>query len=529
VSQPPQEPPPDPPQALGVWRSLLAVARSRRLASVALLSFPSGLPLGLVWLAVPTWMKNAGVDIKVVGLFTLAQAPWSFKMVWAPLMDRFPLPLLGRKRGWILLSQVALLALSLWLAAAAGGPLDVRLVGLICVAIAFASATHDVAYDAYAVEVLRREEHGVAVGARLMFYRAAMWISGRLSITAAGWSSWSFVNFVLSFAYLPGLLVTWLAPEPEAPPPPPRTLRAAVWEPFVGFLAKHRALEILAFVVLYKLSDNLTQALTGPFLVERGYNLFDVGVAAGTVGLIAIVLGTFLGGILTQAIGLGPALWISGFLQIFSNLGYAVVAAIPVNRPAMYLSQAFEYSTTGMGNGAFGVLLLRLTQKRFSATQFALLSSLFSIPRILAGPPAGLLADTIGWRDFFLLTLAAGVPGMVMLARFVPWGMRDPDFEVAAPPSRRPMSRWAIGLWAAASGAVCAALGVLTMALLAAIRSQRAHQGFDWGGQVVRVLHPGGLGDWTTVGGIGLLSLIVALAAAATLAARHNPRVASEG
>ena len=236
------------------WESLRKVARSWRLAAVALLSFSSGLPLGLVWVAIPTWMASVGVDIKVIGLFSLAQAPWTFKVLWAPLMDRYPIPLLGRKRGFILVSQGGLLLTGLWLAAESDAP-QAALIGFITLAIAFASATQDVAYDAYTVEVLRPDEHGPAVGARVALYRAAMWISGRLTFTLAAWVGWPIVNLVTALLYLPAAVVTWFAPEPERPPTPPQSLREAVFEPFVGLLAQHRALEILAFVVLYKLSD----------------------------------------------------------------------------------------------------------------------------------------------------------------------------------------------------------------------------------------------------------------------------------
>lgn len=514
---------------LTTWESLKAAAGSWRLGAVALLSFSSGLPLGLVWLAIPAWMTQIGVDIKVVGLFTLVQAPWTFKVLWAPVVDRYPLPLLGRKRGWILLSQAVLLGLGLWLSAVSSPPEPVGLIGVICLATAVASATQDIAYDAYTVEVLRKEEQSFVVAARFAAYRVAMWISGRLSITLAAVFSWAAVNLWLALVYLPAMLVTWRAPEPEALPPAPRTLRQALWEPFVGLLARHRALEILAFVVLYKLSDNLTQALTGPFLIQTGYSAWDVGVGAGTVSLFAMIAGTFLGGLLIQVRGLGPGLWISGFLQIFSNLGYAVVAMVGVNRPAMYGAQAFEYVATGMGSAAFGVLLLRLTEKRFSATQFALLSSLFGIPRVLAGPPAGLLADAIGWRDFFVLTIPFGVPGMMMLQRFAPWGVRDPAFPVAALARRRPLSRWAVAGWGILTALATWAGGVLTLAALAATRSHRSGQGFDLALQVLHLLAPRSPGDWVSLIGTGVLAAATALLTAAALVARRGIRRAGAG
>lgn len=512
--------------SLGTWASLALVARSWRLASVALLSFWSGLPLGLVWIAIPTWLTQAGVDIKVVGLFTLAQAPWSFKFLWSPLMDRYPVPLLGRRRGWILVSQAALLALGLVLAGVSDHPDAVWVIGAVALATALASATQDVAIDGYTVEVLRANEHGAAVGARTALYRAAMFVAGGAITIAATWS-WPTTNLVLALLYLPALVVTWKAPEPDVPAPTPPSLKEAVWGPFVGFLAQHRALEILAFVVLYKLSDNLTQALTRPFLVQVGFDPVDVGVATATIGLAGTLVGTFVGGVLTGTLGLGRALWLFGFLQIVSNLGYALVAHVGVNRPVMYAAQAFEMGCTGLGNGAFGVLLLRLTEKRFSATQYALLSSLFSLPRVMGGPVAGLAADAIGWRDFFVLTLFTGIPGLVMLWRFVPWGASDPEFHVAAARTGEPVSRGALVGRASAAGLAALAGGLLTVALVEAVRSHRAKKGFDLAGQVAALLVPSGLAAWTSLAGTVVFGLTVGLGTAALIAARRGVTRAS--
>ena len=518
---------------LDTWQSIVAVAKSWRLLSVSLLSFASGLPLGLVWIAIPTWMAQAGIDIKVIGLFTLAQAPWSFKFLWSPLMDRYPLPLLGRKRGWILLSQVALFGLGLWLAGVPPSADAVWIIGAIALVTGFAAASQDIAYDAYTVEVLRKEEQGAAVGARIALYRAAMYVSGGLAITLAALYSWKLVNLLLALCYVPFLWVTWRAPEPEAVPEAPRTLRDAVWGPFVGFLAQHRAVEILAFVMLYKLSENLAQALTRPFLVQMGFNAVDVGVATATIGLVAILAGTFLGGLLTNTLGLGRALWIFGVIQTTAHLGYAAVAQVGVNRPLMYAAQAFEMAAGGMGTGAFSVLLLRLTQKRFSATQYALLSSLFSLPRILAGPVAGIIADKLGWRDFFILTVFTGIPGLMMLHRFVPWGMREPVFNVEAPRTGAPVTKGALVARAVAAGVAAMVGGFLLTALLGALRSLRAKKGFDFLGQLGAVLSPSGLSEWTTFVGIVLLGVTAALTTAALLAARRgivaSPAVARPG
>jgi PAT family beta-lactamase induction signal transducer AmpG len=512
----------------GYGTGLRKVAGSWRLLSVVLLSFSSGLPLGVVWFAIPAWMAREGVDIKVIGLFTLAQAPWSFKLLWSPWMDRFPPPFLGRKRGWTLIGQVALFAVTLWLAGVSSHPEAVWVIGALALAIAFASATQDIALDAYAVEVLHRDEQGFASGARTAFYRAAMLVAGGASITLAAETSWTFVNLVLALLYLPFMVVTVMAPEPESLPAPPRTLKEAVWGPFVGFLAQHRSLEILAFVVLYKLGDNLTQSLTGPFLIQTGFNDFDVGVARTTIGQAAAIGGTLIGGILTDRMGLGRALWVFGFLQLVSNLGYAAVAHVGVNRPLMYGAQAFELGSSGLGQGAFGVLLLRLTQKRFSATQYALLSSLFTLPRILAGPVTGVLADTMGWRDFFVLTVIFGVPGMVMLARFVPWGVRDVEFEVQAPARGKPLTRRALVARAGVGAFVTLLVGLAATAAVGGLAALKAGRGFAVLPALAAVASPSGVAQWTSTVGLVVLAGLGGLATAATLAARRGIAPASE-
>ena len=407
-------------QALSSWRT----------AAVSLLSFASGLPLGLVLIAIPDWMRTIGVDIRLVGLFTLTQAPWTFKVFWAPVLERYSPPWLGRRRGWTALMQVALLLGTLGLAGVGQHPQALWVVGALSLAIACASATQDIAIDAYAVEVLRPAEQGVAVGARTAIYRAAMYVSGGLSITLAGHYSWPLVNVGLALLYLPLLVITYKAPEPEEPLVAPHNWSQAVWLPLRGVWQRHRALEILAFVCLYKLGDNLAGALLRPFLIDLGYSTFDRGVTLATVGLVATLAGTFLGGILTTLTGLGHALWIGGFLQILSNIGYVLLADSGVNRPLLIAAMTVENLTQGLGTGAFSVLLLRLTQKRFSATQYALFSSLFGLPRLWAGPISGFLIAALGWKTFFWLTMLAGIPGLLLLQRFAPFGVREPALDV---------------------------------------------------------------------------------------------------
>ena len=507
------------------WQTVWLAMRSWRTASVSLLSFSSGLPLGLVWIAIPTWLARADVDIKIIGLFTLAQAPWTFKFLWSPLMDRYALPLpLGRKLGWTLFWQLLLLITTLTLGGVATHPDAIWMIGALTLAIAFASASQDIAVDAYAVEVLQPHEQGVAVGARIAIYRAAMFVAGGLAITLAGLWSWSLLFVLIALLYLPMMVVTWLAPKTEMDrAPPPQSLRAAVWEPFVGFLSKPRALELLAFVVLYKLADNLGGALVRPFLVQVGFNDFDVGIATATIGLIAALVGTFIGGALTTTMGLGHALWVFGALQILSNFGYVLIAEFGVNRPLMYGAMGFESITTGMGTGAFSVLLLRMTQKEFSATQYALFSSLFALPRILAGPVTGVMVDAMGWQEFFIATIVIGVPGMIMLHRFSPIGVRDPQLESAATKPRKKLRRNALVLRGLIGGAIGIVIAVLAVASIDAMKKLQHAPGthFDLISPLADLFHPHSVNDWVILSGIFLFGAIVALATAATAAARR--------
>jgi len=505
----------------GLWQAM----RSWRTASVALLSFASGLPLGLVWIAIPDWMRSSGVDIRIVGLTTLAQAPWSFKVLWSPLMDRYALPIFGRRRGWALAAQVALFALTLMLGGVGDHPDAPWIVIALALAIAFAAATQDIAIDAYAVDVLRPDEQGVVVGARIAIYRAAMFIAGSLAITLAGRYSWPAVCAGLALAYLPLMLVTAAAPEPERGPAPPTSLREAVWQPILDVLARHRALEILAFVVLYKLADNLAQSLTRPFLVDRGYDDVARGVALGSVSLVSTLAGTALGGITTSLIGLGHALWIFGGLQVFSNIGYVLLARSPANLPLMYAANGFEQLTSGLGTGAFSVLLLRLTEKRFSATQYALFSSLFGLPRLVSGPICGAMVDAVGWEAFYWFTIACGVPGLVLLARFVPPGVRDlPQYEVRATPEIGASGRrlFLPGVVTAVATFAAATLGAALLLVLKGARTGGDPVGLS--SALSATLIPATMADWIQLAGIIVMAALAGLLGAAAAAVRtRNP------
>jgi PAT family beta-lactamase induction signal transducer AmpG len=498
--------------------------RSKRTAYVVLQQFASGLPLGLVWVAIPDWMRDIGVDIRVVGLLTLAQAPWTFKVLWAPLMDRYVPPFWGRRRGWMAVTQVALLALGLMMAGVGARPDAIWVVGALAMAIALAAASQDIAIDAYAVEVLRKDEQGAAAGARAAMYRAAYSLAGSIAISLAARLGWPMVNVLLALVFVPMLVITWKSPEPEMQYPPPPTLREAVWQPFLSFLTRPQALEILAFVVLYKLSDQLTQSLTRPFLIDMGYNADQRGIAVGLITLTTTMVGAVFGGWVTTLAGLGHALWVFGFLQLFSYLGYYVLSILGSPRPvALYAATGFELLASGMGTGAFAVLLLRLTEKRFSATQYALFSSLFALPRVAAGPITGFAVNAIGWPTFFLSTLVIGLPGLVMLHRFVPIGVREPNFEIESKPEPAAVSGLlGPGLVAAVGLTVVAGVIVAVLDAMQATR-RTPPAAFDMSAAMWRLLQPADVGGWLQVAGILAFALVGGLFIAATRAKRARP------
>jgi PAT family beta-lactamase induction signal transducer AmpG len=509
------------------FAALVSALRSRRTAVVALQSFASGLPLGIVWNAIPDWMRDIGVDLRVVGLLTLAQAPWTFKVLWAPLVDRYTPPFWGRRRGWMALTQVALFALGLLLAGVGERPEAIWVVGAIALAMGIASATQDIAIDAYAVEALHKDEQGAAAGVRTAFYRAALLLAGGASISLAARIGWPTVNALMACVYLPLLFVTWYSPEPELTAPPPRTLRDAVWQPFSSFFTRPRALEILAFVVLYKFSDQLTQSLTRPFLIDMGYGADQRGLALATIGVFGLVIGALIGGWGTTVMGLGHSLWAFGFLQLFSNFGYYVLAILGgPSAPVMYAATGIENLTSGMGTGAFSVLLLRLTERRFSATQYALFSSLLALPRMAAGPITGFTVTAVGWPTFYIIATVVGIPGLMMLARFVPIGVREPVLdtgeggETSAPPPG------GLAVPSLAAGAALLVAAVLVVAGLDAMQGMRTNPGagFGYGPAVMRLLAPSSLGEWVTSAGLLSFAAVGGVAVAASRGRRAQAR-----
>ena len=403
-------------------KNYLTIFTNRRVGVVLLLGFASGLPLALTGGTLQAWMTTAGVDLKTIGIFTLVGLPYTLKFLWAPLMDRFVPPWLGRRRGWMIATQVALM---LGIAAMGVGSPQHALWALAALAlfVAFTSASQDIAFDAYRADVLRPVERGAGAAVSVFGYRIAMLVSGAGALIMADFLDWRTTYLILAGLMTVGVLATLWGPEPEQQVVPPRTLQEAVWGPLQEFFTRYSVsagLGILILIVLYKLGDAFAGTLSTAFLLRGvGFSLSEVGTVNKALGLAALLLGALFGGVLMSKLGLYRSLMIFGILQAVSNLSFMVLAWVGKSYVMLVTAVVFEQVTGGMGTAAFVALLMALCNHRYTATQFALFSALAAFGRQYLGPPAGLLADSLGWVTFFFITMLAALPGLWLL-----WKMR---------------------------------------------------------------------------------------------------------
>jgi PAT family beta-lactamase induction signal transducer AmpG len=394
------------------FRELVA---NPRVAAALTLGFASGLPFNLPDSTLQAWLATLDLDIKTIGWLTLVGAPYAFKFLWAPVLDRYAVPLLGRRRGWMLVLQLALAGLIALLGLQAPGE-AIYAVAAIGLLIAFASATQDIVIDAYRADTLRPEERGVGSTATQVGYRAATWITGALALILGDVIGWRSTYLLMAGLMAACVALTWLAPEPERVAAPPRTLAAAVMDPLREFLDRPGAWALLALIVLYKFGDAFALKLVTAFLIKGvGFTALEVGAISKTVVIVLTLLGTFAGGLLLARIGLFRALLFFGVLQALTNLLYAALAAAGKDTTLMVLALGFDNFAGGMGAAAFVAFLMALCDARFSAFQYALLSALASVARNFLGPPAAFVVDAVGWSSFFLLTFVTALPGLVLL------------------------------------------------------------------------------------------------------------------
>jgi len=393
-----------------------AVFRSRKILVLLLLGFSSGLPLALTGGTLQAWLTVKGVDLTTIGLFALVGQPYTYKFLWAPLMDRYSIPLLGRRRGWLVVTQLALLGAITWMGTLSPQDSPWLLAGL-ALAVAFLSSSQDIVSDAYRTDILGAEERGAGAAVSVFGYRIAMLVSGGLAlILADSWLGWTGTYWLMAALMLVGVVAVWFAEEPAAPPRAPRTLQQAVSEPMQEFFARDGAWLLLLLIILYKLGDAFAGSLSTAFLIRGpGFSLTEVGLVNKWLGVAATILGALAGGAMMARLRLYRSLLLFGVLQAVTNLGYMALALAGKSYLLMIAAVAAENLCGGMGTAAFVALLMAMCDRRHSATQYALLSALAALGRVYVGPAAGEMAKTLGWPEFFLFTFLIALPGVAML------------------------------------------------------------------------------------------------------------------
>jgi PAT family beta-lactamase induction signal transducer AmpG len=395
----------------------LQVFRSRRIATVLFLGFSSGLPLALTGGTLQAWMTVAGVDLRTIGIFALAGLPYTLKFVWSPLLDRFMPPFLGRRRGWILIAQLCLIA-GISAMAFSSPQLSPVTMGVIALLIAFASASQDIVVDAYRTDVLHDKERGIGAAVFVMGYRIAMIVSGAVALILSDRIGWRSTYLLMATIMIACMTAAVMGPEPDESVAPPGSLREAVWGPLKDFFSRNSAFMLLLVIVLYKLGDAYAGTLTTAFLIRGlGFTPTAVGTINKGLGLVSLIAGALFGGTLMIRFGLYKALMFFGVLQAASILSFMVLAMTGKSYLMMFFAVALENLCGGMGTAAFVSLLMALCSQRYSATQYALLSSLAALGRIFVAPSSGYVVELVGWPKFFLFASISAIPGLLLLRR----------------------------------------------------------------------------------------------------------------
>lgn len=396
---------------------------NRRTLICVFTGFTSGLPLYILIQLVPAWLRSEGIGLAEIGFFSLIGFPYTWKFIWSPIMDRYTLPFLGRRRGWMLVTQLALTA-----SIAAMGYLQpefsIWAIAYLAAGVAFFSASQDIVLDAYRRELLPDMELGLGNAVHVQAYRLAGLVPGSLALILSDHISWHAVFLVVAAFMVIGILLTLSIDEPTRHPAAPQTIKEAVIEPFREFIGRtglSQALLVLAFLFLYKLGDNMATALQTPFYIDLGFSRTQIGTVAKFASLIAVIVGGTVGGLVMVKLSINRALWLFGFVQIISILGFAVLSEVGDNLWMLGAATAFEYLGVGLGGAALVAFMARSTNPAFAATQFALFTALAAVPRIFANATTGVIVEQVGWTNFFLLCTALAIPGMLLLFKVAPW------------------------------------------------------------------------------------------------------------
>lgn len=384
--------------------------------------FSSGLPLYILVSLLPAWLRSEGVNLKAIGLFALINLPFTWKFLWAPFFDRY-IPPLGRRRGWLIISQVLLLV-SIPVFGAFNPKLDIWTIAYLATVVAFFSASQDIVLDAYRRELLIDNELGLGNAVHVNAYKIAGLIPGSLSLILADHMAWSSVFMITALFMLPGILMTIFVTEPALKSGAPKTLKAAVVEPFNEFIGRNglnSALLILAFIFLYKLGDSMATALATPFYLDMGFSKTEIGLIAKNAGLWPSVIGGLLGGVWMFKLGINRALWIFGVVQMIAILGFAWLATVGHSLLWLGVVIGVEAFGVGLGTAAFVAYIAHTTHPLYTATQFALFTSLAAVPRTFANAATGYMVENLGWFRFFILCFILAIPGMLLLMKIAPW------------------------------------------------------------------------------------------------------------
>ena len=405
------------------WRAFL----NKRMLICVFIGFTSGLPLFTLVYLVQAWLRTEGVNLKEIGLFALIQFPYTWKFIWAPLMDRY-VPRLpgwrpGRRRGWMIVTQL-LVAVAIGALGFVSPKDEIWTVAALTALVAFFGASQDIAIDAYRRELPADTEQGLGNAVFVNAYKIAALVPGSLGLILADHLPWSAVFLVTAAFMLPGMVLTLVVNEPEVHGTPPKNLRDAIIQPFREFIARdgwRTALLILGFIFLYKLGDTMATTLSTSFFLDIGFNKTQIGVIAKTVAFWASLAGGIIGGVWLVKIGIARGLWIFGVLQIVSTLGFAWLAKIGPSPVALAALYGFETFATGLTMAAFVAYIASTTDPRYTATQFALFTSLASVPRTLASASSGFVVAQTGWFEYFMICAALSIPGMLLLPKIAPW------------------------------------------------------------------------------------------------------------
>ena len=399
---------------------------NKRMLICIFTGFSSGLPLYLVYALVPAWLRSFNLDLSTIGLFGLLSITYTFKFLWSPLMDRYTFPFLGRRRGWMLVTQVPLLLLMATFGMFSPTE-DLEIIMVFVALIAFFSGSQDIVLDAYRRELLPDDELGIGSSLFTSAYRFSSFIPGSLAFILSDLIPWSVVHMVVASFMLVGIITTFFIPENKIENTP-ATMKDAVIEPFREFFSRgdswKSGLLILLFIFCYKLGDNMATALETPFFMDMGFELDEIGTIAKFSKVGALFAGTLIGGILMIKLGINKCLWLFGLVQISSIFGYYLLAEAGHNYPMLILATGLEYLGVGLGSVALIAFMARSTSKQFTATQLALLTSLAAIPRVLATASSGFVIEAVGYSQFFLICMLLAIPGMLLLFKVAPWNQK---------------------------------------------------------------------------------------------------------